>query len=210
MTPSPTQDSTAEHSPGLRNRKKAATRASLRRAAVRLARRDGPDAVTVKDICEAADVAPRTFFNYFAVKDEAFFGLDAEQIDFLKTAVLERPAEEQPFTAVAAVLREVVADTAGSSVWHDQLLLLREHPSLLPRMQAAGRAMENTVADAVAHRTGRAAAHPYVRTVAATAMSSLRVALGLWLDGPGESDPRQTWDTVATYLQAGLTHPSTS
>lgn len=210
MTPSPTQEPAAGSSLGLRDRKKAANRAALRRAAVRLARQHGPDAVTVKDICEAADVAPRTFFNYFALKDEAFFGLDPKETDFLVTTVIERPAEEAPFTAVAAVLREVVADTAGSSVWHDQLLLLREHPSLLPRMQAAGRAMENSVADAVAHRTGYAAVHPYVRTVSATAMSALRVTLGLWLDGPEESDPREVWDTVVNYLQAGLTPPSTS
>jgi len=207
MTSSSTPGATAEPTAGLRDRKKAATRSALRQAAVRLARQYGPDEVTVKAICDAADVAPRTFFNYFAVKDEAFLGLDPDQAQFLLNTVCERPATEEPFVAVAAVMREVVADTAGSSVWHDQLLLLREHPSLLPRMQAAGKAMEDTVAQAVARRTGYAATHAYVRTVSATAMSALRVALRLWLDSPAESDPRQVWDTVVTYLHAGLTPP---
>lgn len=59
---------------GLRERKKQARRAALRRAAVSLSLENGFANVTVEDICERCEVSPRTFFNYFASKEEAVVG----------------------------------------------------------------------------------------------------------------------------------------
>jgi AcrR family transcriptional regulator len=56
---------------GMRERKKAATRAALSAAAMRLALERGMENVTAEAIAEAADVAPRTFHNYFSSKEEA-------------------------------------------------------------------------------------------------------------------------------------------
>ena len=55
--------------PGRRERKKAETRAKIFRTALRLVRKRGFDAVTVDEICAAADVAKRTFFLHFPTKD---------------------------------------------------------------------------------------------------------------------------------------------
>src|SRR5215472_9047462 len=58
--------------PGLRERKKRATREALRLAALRLAVEQGWERVRVEDIAAEAGVSTRTFNNYFAGKDEAF------------------------------------------------------------------------------------------------------------------------------------------
>jgi len=61
--------------PTLRERKKQQTRDTLHEAARRLVEERGLDGVTVEDICAAAGVSARTFFNYFPTKAVAALGL---------------------------------------------------------------------------------------------------------------------------------------
>ncbi|WP_416394768.1 MULTISPECIES: TetR/AcrR family transcriptional regulator [unclassified Curtobacterium] len=62
--------------PGLRERKRRATRLAIQQAALRIAIEDGLPAVTVDEISRRADVSPRTFFNYFPNKEGALLGDD--------------------------------------------------------------------------------------------------------------------------------------
>lgn len=60
--------------PGLRERKRLATRRAIQLAVITLAGERGIDKVTIEDISRMADISPRTFFNYFPSKDAALVG----------------------------------------------------------------------------------------------------------------------------------------
>ncbi|MGV9264929.1 TetR family transcriptional regulator [Kitasatospora sp. NPDC003701] len=61
---------------GMRDRKKARTRETIRTAALDLFEEQGFERTTVDQICRRADVAHRTFFRYYATKEALLFGLD--------------------------------------------------------------------------------------------------------------------------------------
>ena len=76
--------------PGLRERKKARTRAELQRHALRLVRDRGWAATTVDDIAAAAEVSRSTFFRYFPTKEDVVLFDDVD------------PLYEQAFRALPA------------------------------------------------------------------------------------------------------------
>jgi len=88
----------------LRSKKKLATYHALASAARALTIERGPDSVTIEEIADLAGVSPRTFFNYFSCKEEAIVGSEPRMVASLAEQVEQRPAEEDPLTALEAVL----------------------------------------------------------------------------------------------------------
>ncbi|WP_080795894.1 TetR/AcrR family transcriptional regulator [Corynebacterium pacaense] len=78
---------------GLRESKKAATRATLARAAATIALREGVEKLTVVAITEAAGVSQRTFHNYFSSREEALSFFMSERIHALANRMREFPAD---------------------------------------------------------------------------------------------------------------------
>ncbi len=179
-------------SSGLRERKRLATRAALQRAVLSLVVEVGPDRVTVEEIARRADVSPRTFFNYFASKDEALVG-DAPELD---PAAAERFVHaDGPFWPAFAqlIVDSLPAFFESRESMQLRKRLLAEHPQLLGLRLATMRRFEADLVEAVAERmrrTGRTPHHRPVeecaRLVALIALAAMRHAWSRWTDG--ESD----------------------
>lgn len=167
---------------GLRERKKLATRRALSSAALRLAAERGPDAVTVDAISEAAGVSPRTFFNYFASKEDAILGVDPVKTAEYRDRLAARPADEAPLDALLATLTEASVTLADrAEEFSLRMRLVRDHPSLFPRYVAGFSAHERELVEAVAARAGLDAdLDLYPTLVVTAALAAMRVVVHHW------------------------------
>jgi AcrR family transcriptional regulator len=151
---------------GLRERKKARTRAAIREHALRLFREQGYYATTIEQIADAAEVSPATFFRYFPTKEDVVL---QDDLDLISLAALEaQPPELGPIAA----FRSASAATLDA-LSPDDLARFRETAELTARIpEIRARAIDefvrtiNQIADAIALRTGRSADDFEVRTVA--------------------------------------------
>jgi AcrR family transcriptional regulator len=193
---------------GLRERKKLATRSALHEAALRLVADRGLANVSVDDIADAADVSPRTFFNYFSTKDDAVLGLDPEASAHQVAAFLERPVDETPVQALRAVARAQAAEMAtDTELWPLRLKVIDTEPALLARLAAVFGEGERVLAEAIATRSGtRAGVDAYPTLLAGVAGVAMRTALHRWLasdfTAPLPALLDEAWDVLAAGLPA--------
>jgi AcrR family transcriptional regulator len=163
-----------------------ATRQALHAAALRLVAEQGFDRVTIDAIVEAAAVSRRTFNNYFSSKEEVLLYGDQARVRRLVELVHARPPAEPPWTALTRATEELAAEiTDHDPAWLARTRLLRGHPALLAQQVATYAAVERELA---AEITGRIPADPTTplraRLLAATFLTTLRVATQHWLDQP--------------------------
>ncbi|MCV7290483.1 TetR family transcriptional regulator [Mycolicibacterium wolinskyi] len=86
--------------PGLRERKKQRTRATLIDAAVELCNRQGFEQTTVDQIAAVAEVSPRTFSRYFATKDAVVLAFIDEVVEMVAVELAEQPPEVSDIEAL--------------------------------------------------------------------------------------------------------------
>ncbi len=181
-----------------RERRRIARRVAIRGAAVRLAlERGGPDAVTVEEISEAADISPRTFFNYFTTKDQAF-SIEPHQwtTEEIVAELRSRPSAEPPALAMREVVKAMAhaADFAHlGEEWELLQELYRRHPELFSRMNL--NQVDDTMAalaTEIAARTGPPESEGlYPAMLVGAAFAALQVA-----ENRGRVDPRPLDDLI--------------
>ena len=197
----------------LRERKKLATRRSLRRIALDLIAERGFAHVTVEDIAAAAEVSPRTFFNYFPSKEAALFGADPDRV----AALRERLVRQAPGAPVLDVLRTVmvsdaqrVAEELGElggdpADWLRRIKEARTDPHLRAAHAAQMAMVERAVTEGLAERLGTDPERdPYPGLLAATAAGVLRASITFWAGSGGTVPLDQLVDLAFQALADGL------
>lgn len=107
----------------LRERKRQRTRQAIVDAAVELFERDGYDGTTIADIAAAADIGTRTFFGYFASKEELLFPAVDARVEAALAAIESRKPDETPMAVLLRALRDIRTPETGDMV--DRLAALR-------------------------------------------------------------------------------------
>ncbi|EFC86866.1 TetR/AcrR family transcriptional regulator [Parafrankia sp. EUN1f] len=169
--------------PGLRERKKQATREALREAALRLAVERGPDGVRVEDIAEAAGVSPRTYNNYFASREQAIVAaVTADRETRIAAAVAARPTEVRLADAVTEAVVEQYTNTREHE--REALLLITTRTALREAFLDTTTGIEAPLTAVLAERLGDTEART-ARVLAASVATAVRIALDEWLQGTG-------------------------
>jgi AcrR family transcriptional regulator len=88
-----------EPGPDRRARKKQLTRDALIHAALELFEAKGYERTAVHEITDAVDVSERTFFRYFASKEDLVLSFARDRAAAFAEALAARPAAEGPLTA---------------------------------------------------------------------------------------------------------------
>jgi AcrR family transcriptional regulator len=139
--------------PGLRERKRLATRRAIELAALELVGEHGLSGVTIDEISRVADVSPRTFFNYFASKEEAVLGDPPKLPTEATTARFVEGGTGDLFADLADLLidswREASVDL---DVTTTRQRVIKQYPELFGLRLFTMRAFEGELAEIVAAR----------------------------------------------------------
>lgn len=175
----------------LRERKKLRTRDALLRAALELFATRGYEETTVDDIAAAVDVSQRTFFRYFAGKEETAFFVPRLAESHVIEAVRARPPGEAPLEALRRALLEswdTINEAVGELVpieLHMRVYrVIESTPALLAAHLRRSAELEEQLAGIIAEREGLDVdADPRPRIIVAVFGGVIRVTERLWSAG---------------------------
>ena len=189
--------------PGLRERKKARTRAAIQGHALRLFREQGYDATTVEQIAEAVEISSSTFFRYFPTKEDVVLYDDFDPLLFAAFEV--QPAELSPIQAMRRALRQVFASVPAAEAeqqWERGRLILAV-PELRMRMLDQLAEAVQLSAEMIAKRVGRRADDPDVLTFTGALGGALLAAMFANINTLQENYAGVI-DSALAYLEAGM------
>ncbi|WP_324644569.1 TetR/AcrR family transcriptional regulator [Pseudarthrobacter sp. LT1] len=193
MTNSATSD------PGLRERKRAATRRAITAAARSMTAEHGLTGYTVEEVCEAAGISRRTFFNYFPTKEDAIIGHVDDDIpsdiieDFIAGGAGSPAGQISPtlFRDLVTLSLRLAEGMSASEEDTRQLIgVVRKEPQLILRIIGVTEQREAQFARDVARRERVSADHPVVQ-MAVVLLSTIarKSSMAYFSDGNTRSYP---------------------
>lgn len=199
----PVEERLPEPREGLRERKKARTRAAIQDTALELFRRQGYQATTIEQIAELAEVSQSTFFRYFPSKEDTV--LHDRYDPLLLAEFRAQPAELAPISALRRTLGAVLG-----ALPTDELARERQRGTLIISVPELRAQMLDRLAgtlepfkEAVAARTGRRPEDPGVEALTG-AVLGVMIAVMLHASRDPAADYLELMDGALARLEAGL------
>jgi AcrR family transcriptional regulator len=188
---------------GLRERKKARTRAEIQTHALRLFRQQGYDATTVQQIIEEAEVSESTFFRYFPTKADVVL-LD-EFDPLIVAAFLSQPPELGPLQALRAAFAMAFEQLSSQEVseQRDRMHLIFSVSELRGAMLDQFASAMRLLADVLAERAGRRPDDMAVRTFAGAVVGAAMAVMFAMADDP-TANLAGLFDQAMANLENGL------
>ncbi|MFG1918335.1 TetR family transcriptional regulator [Micromonospora sp. NPDC048898] len=191
--------------PGLRERKKAKTRATIREHAIRLFLEQGYHATTVGQISEAAEISHTTFFRYFPTKEDVVLHDDLAPL-FID-ALRSQPEDVNSISALRAAIRTLYEDDQDEAYQQDRsgmMVLARErHALILSVPELRARILDDfaeafgAITEVLAERVGRDRDDITVRTLVGAVMGLVTSSYLTVTDDPRRDLPTMLDSTLA-------------
>ncbi|MGW3727917.1 TetR family transcriptional regulator [Streptomyces sp. NPDC000851] len=190
----------------LAQRKRELVSNELTEAALQLLALKGFDGVTIDEIAAAAGVSKRTFFRYFASKEDVVVQFLAEMGAGIRTELAGRPAGEPPSVALRHSVSVSVAACAGHS---DRALrvvqLILGTPALHARFLERQAHWRDELATELAHRLDLdRATDLYPQLAAGMALTAFDTVLQRWSGSDGAEDPTALSDRAFAIIAPAL------
>jgi AcrR family transcriptional regulator len=170
---------------GLRERKRRQTRQRIAEAGLSLFHRKGYEATTLDEIAAAAGISRRTFFYYFASKDEVLLAYLGGYAVTLKALVLESASAGEPLDVARAALLRIVASFPEPEMMATARLI-QESKVLQARRHAIYLQLEQAIYDGLCMLWPQKPRQDSLRLVAMASIGVLRLATDAWLGQDGK------------------------
>jgi AcrR family transcriptional regulator len=173
----------------LRERKKRLAQATIEEAALRLFQQKGYERTSIQDIADVVMMSPRTFFRYFASKEDVLLepmrAIQSEGLRFLQHAA----PTESPHAALRATIEYLARlhqqqRASFLTLYH----VVMQVPSLASIYVYALMKTEPSLCEALYSRLEAATNRQEIRFLVAIYMAALRVALEEWLEQEAQGD----------------------
>lgn len=174
---------------GLRERKKILVQEAIEAAALRLFQQKGYEQTSIQDIADAVTMSTRTFFRYFASKEDLLFMpmriVLEEGISYLKLLASEVPPPTvlaRSFVYIAGLYQE----RRASFLVRYQVAMVS--PQLASMYLFSLATTEPALCEALFARQGADVDQRHIRVLVAIYMATFRVAMEEWLGNGVEGD----------------------
>jgi AcrR family transcriptional regulator len=191
----------------LREQKKRRSREHVSRIAMTLFAERGLQSVTVDAICERAEVARRSFFRYFASKEDAVFPNDRERRAVFRDAL----AEDVEGETLSGAARRAVRALLDHDLQEDRKMarlraeLLAKEPALVRHLAMLTSQWTLEVTEVVAQRLGTTTRdRADARLAVGALLGTLNAAGELWMANRLRGDPKVLTDRALEIVEQGL------
>src|SRR5262245_32687517 len=194
----PAQQETASLS--LRERQKWVAQSAIEETALRLFLRQGYERTSIQDIADAVKMSPRTFFRYFASKDEVLLGpMRAAQQEALR-ALQTVPAASTPDGALRAMLMLLAhryEEQQGGFMLRYQVVM--QSPSIASLFLFTFVEAEPVICEALGAHLEVATDRNDMRFLVALHMAAFRVSIEEWLEREDNAESREDLISILTH-----------
>ncbi|MBA2393184.1 MAG: TetR family transcriptional regulator [Ktedonobacteraceae bacterium] len=190
---------------GLRERKKMLAREAIEEAALRLFHERGYENTSIEDIAEAVVMSPRTFFRYFASKEDVVFASWQEIVDTVVVFLSQLPQDTSLYAILNAVLDHI--STIFQARQERSLIMYQvvtTTPALIPPYLYLITSLEQIIHTIIIQRWNTQQDDQHMMLAIATTITSFRVTLQSWLQDGAEGDLLASVHETMERLRDGL------